>query len=156
MSKAYDMRNRDRNKQRENSVIKNAQKILYNSRSSKPYDNSARKSKDLERERDGESVSSFHQNKIENVISIPTDDLVTGFHDSQGSGSKLPKGAKRVKPEGSGCMHRKGGKLTPADLECTFKPTINRNSRALDKKKQEKSISPMPISQRHNRLLDKV
>lgn len=117
---------------------------------------SARKSKDFGTERHGESVSSFQQSKIEDAITSKTYIEENACHEHASKGSKLPKGAKRVKPEGSLCMHRKGGKLTPADLECTFKPSINRNSRILDEKKQKSSVSPSPVNDRHNRLLNKV
>jgi hypothetical protein len=155
-NKEYGQKVRELNKKNQTSIIKSAQRILYSSRSVKNYDASGKKNTDETNIPKGQSVSSFVQDKPQNEKNSPSK-LNKGSSPSKESlDAHNPKGAQRIKPEGSLCMHRKGYKPTPADMECTFKPTINKQSRFLDEKKQNGGFSPISSTPRHESLINKV
>jgi hypothetical protein len=155
-SKEYDMKIREQNRRSQKSIIKSAQRILYSSRSHKNHENSGMKSQDAQSTVQAQSVSSFVQTKTENDKNSPFKSTFEANHNFDHHEGKDPKGAIRVKPEGSLCAHRKGYKPTPADLECTFKPSINKQSRFLDEKKFRGGVSPTAAVPRYDNLLNKV
>lgn len=120
------------------------------------YEGSTSYMKDKDSDINKRSANSFEKSKTE--ANIKSELYASEFlsKDRSNSPSKLPKGAQRVKPEGSRCIHRKGGTLTPADLECTFKPIINKKSRIIDNRLQQQAISPSRVKQRHDRLINQV
>jgi hypothetical protein len=155
-SKEYDLKIREFNKRNQTSIIKSAQRILYSSRSVKNHELSGRKPQDEAFSVKGQSVSSFVQEKAEAQQISPSKLNKQRSTSKSKLEANTPKGAQRVKPEGSLCIHRKGYNPTPADLECTFKPSINKQSRFLDEKKQRLALSPTVAGPRHEGLLNKV
>lgn len=155
-SKEYNQKVREFNKKNQTSIIKSAQRILYSSRSVKNYDASGKKATDEANMPKGQSVSSFVQEKSQNERNSPNKNIKGSSPSKETFDSITPKGAQRIKPEGSLCMHRKGYKPTPADMECTFKPSINKQSRFLDEKKQTNGIHQISSTPRHESLLNKV
>lgn len=155
-SKEYDLKVRELNKRSQKSIIKSAQKILYSSRSVKLHEGSDSKAQEDAQGIQNHSVSSFLQGKQD----TDRDSLSRGGRDvspwKSNQEQKDPKGAVRVKPKESLYNNRRGYKPTPADLECTFRPNINKQSRFLDEKKQKMAVSPNTASSRHENLLNKV